>query len=172
MKFPLWLWCSFYLSLRYFGQKIQIFYLLLCILNPCIFKIKLQLKLVGAGQAFFCIFSSCWIYFHNILKWCGLKWTSLCSFVCENFATFCTNIERFFVLSKFNRGLNVGTNQFKGCGSPAGSHGGDEREIVGQYVEAGSPAEVKYYRWWSDSNSGTRSLYATWKSPRKQKDTN
>ena len=33
-----------------------------------------------------------------------------------------------------------------GCGSPAGSQGGDERKNVGQYVEAGSPAVVTYAR--------------------------
>ena len=32
------------------------------------------------------------------------------------------------------------------CGSPAGSQGGDERENVGQYVQAGSPAVVTYTR--------------------------
>ena len=46
----------FYLSFRDFGQKIQISYLRLCILNPCVFKIFLQLKLIDAGQTFFCIF--------------------------------------------------------------------------------------------------------------------
>ena len=91
MKFSLWLWCSFYLSLRYLGQKIKIFYLLFCILNPCIFKIFLQLKLVVAGQD-----CTCWIYFHNICKLCGLEWEwiSLCSFVSEHFVTFCTHIEQ------------------------------------------------------------------------------
>ena len=33
-------------------------------------------------------------------------------------------------------------------------------------------AEVTYYRWWNDSNPGTRIIYDTWKRPRKQKDTN
>ena len=34
-----------------------------------------------------------------------------------------------------------------GCGLPAGSQGGNEREKVGQYVQAGSPEEVTYNIW-------------------------
>ena len=70
----------------------------------------------------------------------------MCSFVSENFATFCTCIETLKILN-LKRGPNLVTNIFRPCGLPAESQGGDDRKKVGQYVQAGSPAEVNYYRW-------------------------
>ena len=66
-------------------------YILLCIFNPCIFEIFLQLKFVGADQAFQ-IFSFVFGFLLNF-SLCGPLVKILMLFFSKLFATFCTYLE-------------------------------------------------------------------------------